>query len=392
MDRRGFLAGLGALVGAIPLGWSRRAEAGGDGFGHGHGSCGGIAAMEVEEEFLDLGALGSSSSTELSHFFSEHLDASAQDRFLVAERGTVLVYADLETFHISANGTRLPAVRAPNGGRILFNASSSTVVFRLHGAPYDPIIVVDPKTASQEFWDDALNLRAIAPSKLGIVTSHERQYGSRGQLSLTDGPMGTKELVRLDEVPSVVAVNAERVSYFLGERAFSLTIGETTPPVFVAALPTPPLAAVATPSGIIATTEDGAWSVSREGRRQKLIAESSPQFLFTDRGRTIVASSRRAFVLGTTTQRRIEFSHDNLHFIAPIDNSDDLLLCRGPSVIRYHAKSGRLETIGQGRTGMKLRGAAFVGEQLLTWSSRTWRVTSGGGCTVVRPPQAYLVD
>jgi hypothetical protein len=397
MDRRAFLFGLGAAGGAAVLGWAAKARAGGDSFGSGFGyggggGCGGVAAYDVEEEFLDLGSPGSASTEPLSHFFTDRLDAPASDRFLVAEQGKTLVYADVEALQVRTEGAPPLAVPATYGGRIFWNEASSSVVLRLNRSSYDRIVVVDPAIRSQEFWDDAYNLRQVVPSEVGIVLSHARQTSAPGQLSLVTGPMQTREITRLEDVPAVVCVEGTRLSFFLEQRAFGLTLGQTEIPALIGTLPETPSAAVATAAGLVGITENGAWELSRAGNVRQLVAEKEPSFLFADRGRVVVGSSRRAWICRGQSRASIEAPHSNLHHIAPIESSDDLILCRGRSVLRHSAARGRLEKIGHGRTGMKLRGAALVGDRLLTWSSRTWRVESGGGCRVVIPPRTYLID
>ncbi|MBN1605625.1 MAG: transposase family protein [Polyangiaceae bacterium] len=301
-----------------------------------------------------------------------------------------LVYADVDAFRVRTEGAASIAVPAPYGGRIIDHGAR--VVFRIYKSSYDAIVVVDPQTGSQQLWDDAYRLRDVAASPVGIVLGHGRQYGGPGQLSLITGLTQTREIARTEGVPESLCVDGTWVAFFLEQRAFHLRLGLAESPTRLGALPEPPSRAIAAASGLVGITGDGAWALSRKGKLRRLVAEKKPSFLFGDLERVVVACSRRAWICRGETRASIEAPHGNLHHIAPIDGSDDLILCRGRSVLRYAAHNGRLERIGHGRSGMKLRGAALAGGQLLTWSSRTWRTTSGGGCRAVVPPRTYLID
>lgn len=382
MQRRTWLKALAAVGAGAAVGWIGETLA---------RACG-TSVKFTEEEFFDWGPVGSERLAEVSQYWADKANAGANERFCVGPGGKVVMYASADGFCVRDQNGEVTEVPAPVGGRVAAASSAPALLLSLcGGSRYDRIVVVDAEQGTWQGWGDAYDLNQVVLSRVGMVVSHGALIGEPGRLSIVSSPGNAQERLRLSAIPSLLCAAGSQVTYFIDERAFLLDLASSAEPVALGRLPSPATAAVMRGSELIATTDEGAWLLSKRSKPHRLLAEPAPSHLFQHRGRVVVGSARRARIIGSDGQRTIEAPHANLHHVGPIEGSDDLVLCRGPSVLRYEMKTGRLTKIGQGRAGAKLRGATLVREQLMVWSSRTW-AESDGGCHAESPPRTYLVE
>jgi hypothetical protein len=385
MERRSFLATIGALAVGLP---ALPAQATGSGR-----ACG-AASADFEEERLDLGVdpTASDDERELAHFFSEQLEAPADNRFAVTNGGKLLTHSTLEGFRVRGAHGSSRDISAPSGGRLISDFRIKAQALQLRtGSPYDKLAVASPN-ANFEVWNDAFAVTDVVWSPAGLVVGHGELARNDGRLSLLDGARPLRELARTEAPPRQLVVSGTRVFYFLGERAFMLDLQQpSAPPVACGWLPELPRAALYADGALLALTAGGLFRLTADRAATQVLSEANAHSLFKTESLVVVASHRRAWLLKGTRRQTFEAPHQNLHHVARVPDSDDLLFCRGRSVLRRSAAHGRIEAVGQGRADWKLRGAQLFDGRLVTWSSRTWRVV-GPDCRAQLPPRRYLLD
>ncbi len=319
MLRRTFLSCLATAT--LGLGWKRFAAACGE------------SAEHFEEEFLDLAEIHSDNSTPLSHFYSVRLNARFDERFCVGTQGRGLVFADVDSFDMMPPNGQLLKMPAMDGDQLVLDTNTSTIILKLHsGSSYEKLVVANPITGAHEFWGDAFALRQVAPSAAGLVVAHGRLESTEGRLSVITGPGQMRERIRLELIPAYLCALGNQVAYFLDQTAYCLDVTKSDAPKVLGRLSAAPSASVLTPSGLFVTTDDGAWRMPFNSVPYRLASEKDLMFLFA-RGKTVViASARRALILEGQSGRTIEAPNSNLHFIGPIEGSNDLVICKGPSI------------------------------------------------------------
>lgn len=385
MDRRR-LFGLGASVTLGALGFALPAHAGGWGCGCGDGD-----SLE-EEEFIDVAA--PYGNVELvAHFSTGRSDTLAERRLAVSPDGARLCFADrtTETFRVRDTKGLVSAVPAPHGGCPLFGADGRSLFLMLEeGSPYSEIVFANAGNGEHESWGDFLDSGPLVAAPGGLLVAHARQGPMPGALSWVTGREQSRELVRTSEVPRFTSVRGSRAYYWVGASCHALDLARSSPePSLVGRLSEQPRSAMATRAGVIALAERGAWLLS-SGRPRLLVEHPGLTSLVVHRDKVAFASTDRLWVQRGAAFASVAAPNANLHFVGPIMGSDAFVLCRGPSVYRYLPESARLEKIGSGRPGLKLRGAALYAGGLVTWSSRSWAL--GSSRTALDPPRAYLVD
>lgn len=338
-------------------------------------ACGDGADFE-EEEVLELANGPTAAARELSHYVVARTDAPAIRRFTTAHDASVVCYADRtnESFVAeSVTGERV-SFAAPNGGFPRFRSDGRALFLQVErGDAYTKLVLGNPRSGESEVWDDFYDAEPFALAPSGVIVAHETASG--GALSWLTGRERTVELARAPEIPKYLSVKGGKVAYFVGDEAFVLELGEDMPPRRLGTLPEPATGAALTEDGFVATSARGAWLLA-EGQK--------PRFLFAERGlaEPLIHEGTLAVhgVFGARFFGRgggfsvLEAPHGNLHFVGPDAGTGRFLVCRGPRAESYDPKSRKLTYVARGRAGMKLRGAARFGNQVLTWSSRTWQI------------------
>ncbi len=161
MERRRFLALIGAAGTAVGFGWARSAHAVGS------------SAEYFEEEFLDAGPVNTGTTRELAHFFTEPPLREANERFCVGPRGQGLVFSHLDGIRVLTSDNKCTTVSAPEGGRMMLDSEKARFVIRIYvTGNNEKIIVSDPRTGESELWSDAFGIEHIVTTSMGIVLSH----------------------------------------------------------------------------------------------------------------------------------------------------------------------------------------------------------------------------
>ncbi len=339
-----------------------------------------------------MGAVNAAGPQQVAHFYSSQFDVKVNERFCVGRQGRGLVFASLDGFQMLTSDGKVSTLPAPDGGRLALDSDSGHIVLQSRtGSLYGKVIIANPITGAQEFWGDAYDLRQIVPTSSGLTVSYGLLDSSEGRLGLVTGKDEMQELLRLEAVPTHLCATGTRLVYFLGSSAYTLDLASPSTPKLLGRLPSDPTATVLTQQGVTAITKQDVWRIPLHGAAYRMSAETGMTSLFLQGRAVIMANLRGAWICEGSQCRTIEAPNSNLHYVGPIEGSDDLILCRGPVVLRYFRKTGKLERIGSGRQKMKLRGAAIANDKLLTWSSQTWEAT-GGGCSLTPPPRVYLVE
>lgn len=334
-------------------------------------ACGDGADYE-EEEIIDLAGAPSEQPRELSHYVVSRSDTPTARRFTTTPDGTHVCYADrrAESFVADSVSGESALFAAPNGGVPRFGRDGRSLFLQINGGDaYTKLVFANPRTGASEVWDDFYNAEPFVVAPGGVLVAHQIPAG--GALSWLTGRERTAEVVRAPEVPRQLSVKGGKVAYFVGADAFALELGEEAPPRALGTLPEPPIGAVLTDDGLVATTERAAWLL-RDGRKPRLLfAEPGLAAPLVHESTLVVHGAYGARFGRVDALVAFEAPHGNLHFVGP-DAGGRFLVCRGPRVESYDAKTRKLTYVARGREGMKLRAAARFGQKVLTWSSRSW--------------------
>jgi len=360
--------------------------------GAGDASACGDGADYEEEEIIDLAVSPTEQARELSLFVVPQSDAPTNRRFTTTPDGNRICYADRRAQSFVSDSVNGGSVlfAAPYGGIPRFGRDGRALYLQVNrGDAYTKLVLANPRTGATEVWDDFFEAEPFAVAPGGVVVAHGVPSG--GALSWVTGAARATEVVRTPEIPKHVSVKGGKVAYFLGGEAFALELGEAAAPHALGALPEPATGAVLTDDGLVATSERGAWLL-REGQK--------PRLLFAARGlaepfahaHTLVVHGAYGARFGRADALQVlEAPHGNLHFVGHDAGPGRFLLCRGPRVEGYDVTSRRVSTLARGREGWKLRGAARFGSNVVTWSSRTWRLVQNER-QALPPPADFLLE
>jgi len=355
-------------------------------------ACGDGAEYE-EEEVLDLASGSAPSARELSRYVVPRADAPARRRFATTPDASVICYADRESESFVAESIGGERVRfaAPNGGIPRFRGDGQALFLQIdRGDAYTKLVFANPHSGDSEVWDDFFKAEPFALAPSGVIVAHEVPSG--GALSWLTGRERTIELARTAEVPKHLSVKGASVAYFVGGEAFALELGEETPPRHLGTLPEPATGAVLTGDGFVATSAQGAWLLSERTKPRLLFGERGLAEPVFHAGTLAVHGAYRArFFRRGGGFSVLEAPHGNLHFVGPDAGTGSFLVCRGPRVESYEPKLHQLTHVARGREGMKLRGAARFGHDVLTWSSRTWLLVRDER-SALPPPVDFVLE
>jgi hypothetical protein len=353
----------------------------------------GQSAEHADEEYFDEHG-GSSAARELARHWVEVNWAGAPlaRRLAVSPDGAFCAVSDraVGVFRLFGKNGQTGTVPAPQGGTATFLPSSRVLLLSLEHGEYVHVVLVKPETAEYETWGEFLDARGIVLGPGGVLVSHARPASGGAAVTLALGDGRIENLVR-GERPGMLATRGNRVAMFDGERVKVFDVEERQPHDW-GALPSAATHVLWNADRLLAICATG-LHVLEHGRKPRLVlGEPNLHTLFSHGTRVMCASRRGAWSVTSDARVVLTAPRENLTQVSAIAGSDDLLVVRGASVRRLVARRGLGGTVARGRDGFHLRGALSWNRGVVTWSSRRWLLTEGGGCSAVRPPVAYLVD